>query len=117
MKFQEIEKHKIIKLIEFSLEHTTFSVRQAMDASGMSKDEFSGAKYVIFQLKGVHEYPSEDQELDWPLSTEALFNYLSFLEYRDALKFSRRTFWVAIASVLLVTVSLVINILLLLAKN
>jgi hypothetical protein len=117
MKFQEIEKHKIIKLIEFALERTDFSVHQAMDASGMSEDEFSGAKYVIFQLKGVHEHPSPDEVLDWRLSAEAFFNYLSFLEYRDALKSSRRAFGVAIVSLLLATVSTVISILLLLAKN
>ncbi len=111
MKIKQIERHKFIRLIEFSLKNSSFSIQQAVEASGMTEEDFSGAKYSIFQLKGEHEHATSDKVLNWRLTAEAFFNYLSFLEYRDALKASRRAIWVAISSLLVTIIANVLTFL------
>lgn len=71
----------------------------------MTEEDFNGAKYSLFQLKGEHEHAAFDKVLPWRLKAEAFFNYLSFLEYRDALRYSRRAFYIAIGSLLVSIIS------------
>ncbi len=82
----ELREHEYVKLIAFALETPSFSVQQACEASGLSPRRFKSAMYSIFSLRGQHERLQSDHEiLDWELSPEAYFNYLSFLEFRHSL--------------------------------
>lgn len=104
-----IEKHRFIKLIEFALQHSSFSAREAMTASGMSEREFSGAKYTLFKLKGEHESAPASETLNWHLSPQAFFQYLSFLQYRHAVRSSSRALWIAAASLAVATAGTIVS--------
>lgn len=86
MPSSELEEHEYVRLIAFALKEPRFSVQQACEASGLSPRRFKSAMYSIFSLRGQHEHLESDHEiLDWELSPEAYFNYLSFLEFRHSL--------------------------------
>jgi len=77
MKIKEIEKHKFIKIIEYALEHQSFTVEQISKTIGISQTEFNLAKFSVFHLLGQHDPVSSPHEkLPWYLSTGAFFNYL-----------------------------------------
>jgi hypothetical protein len=102
MNLNDIENYKIIKLMEFSLKDQSFSVQQACNVSGVSPDEFSGLKYSLYVLKGAHEnIESNNEILDWRLTPEAYFNYLSFIQYKHSVLTSKRAQIVAICSLLI----------------
>jgi len=103
------QKHKYIDLIEFALANRSFTVQQALDATKMSADEFSAAKYSLFHLKGMHENPDRNKVLDWTLRPEAYFHYLSFLEFRHSVRAARKAFWLAVASICIAIASAVLT--------
>jgi len=110
MNIANIEKHKFIKLIEFSLENDQFSIDQACDASGMLPREFHAIQESIYGEPFVAAI-SPAQLKEWKLSSEAFFNYLSFLEYKNAIKSSSRATWFAIGSLVISTLVGLANIL------
>ena len=102
-----VENHRYIKLVEFALANKIFSVNQACEASGLSAEEFSGAKYSLFLLKGVHENIACDNELlGWRLKPEAYFSYVSYLEFKFSLTTSRWAWWFSGLSLLVAAFSL-----------
>lgn len=102
MEIREIENHKFIKLIEYALKNESFTVTQVCEAVGMSPSEFNSAKYSIFQLKGEHEnIRSSDLNLPWQVSTKAFFDYLSFLQYRDAVKSAKKAHCTAVIAIII----------------
>ncbi|MEX2257147.1 MAG: hypothetical protein WD672_00435 [Woeseia sp.] len=109
MDIKSIKNHRYVKLVEFVLANQSFSVRQACDASGLSEDEFSGAKYSLFMLKGAHERIESSHEiLDWRLKPEAYFSYVSYLEFKHSLATSRRAWWFSVLSLLIAAASLLV---------
>jgi len=109
MNIELINNHRYSKLVEYALANKTFSVKQACDASGLSEDEFSGAKYSLFMLKGEHEcIDSADKVLSWRLKPEAYFSYVSYLEFKHSLITSHRAWWVACFSLLIAAASLLL---------
>jgi hypothetical protein len=107
MKFDQVKNHRYIKLVEFALANHKFSVRQACDASGLTEDEFSGAKFSLFMLKEINEHIESVHEiLDWRLKPEAYFSYVSYLEFKHSLATARRAWLFSAFSVLIAAASL-----------
>lgn len=112
MEIREIERHKFIKIIEYALKHESFTVEQICEAVGISQVEFNLAKSSIFHLLGQHDpVPSPHSKLPWYLSTEAFFNYLSFLEYSHAIQSAKRAHILAIVAIFLAAASMLLNFL------
>lgn len=99
MNLAEIETNKFIKIIEFALKNQKFSIEAACRECGMTIPEFNSAKYSLFMLKGEHEISNSSQDvLTWNLSPSAYFHYLSFIQYKHAVKTSNKAHWIAIFS-------------------
>jgi hypothetical protein len=109
MDLDSIKDHRYVKLVEFALANKSFSIRQACNASGLSEDEFSGAKYSLFMLKGEHEHIASSHEiLDWRLKPEAYFSYVSYAEFKHSLTTSRWAWWFSGISLFIAAASLLI---------
>lgn len=110
MEIKKIEQHKFIRIIKYALDHESFTIDQICKDIGISQIEFNLAKYSMFHLLGEHEaLPSPDLKLPWYLSSEAFFNYLSFLQYRDAIKWAQRALVVAIIAIFLSAASILLK--------
>ena len=102
--------HEYVRIIEYSLQNPSFSIQQACEASGLSPRRFRGAMYSIFSLRGKHEQLTSDHEVvDWELSPDAYFNYLSFLEYQHSLQTAARARRTAAAAVVISIAGIVIS--------
>lgn len=114
MKVDAIEKHKYIKLLEFSLENRNFTKVQACNASGLSQSDFDFIKGQIFSLSAAQEsFVSANENHEWKLSPQAFFNYLQFQEFKHAVNTAETSKKIAIASIaisgLLAVASLVVS--------
>ena len=97
-----MDVHPYIKLIEFALKDANFSIEQACSATKIGLTEFQKAQDQIFlmdeHLRESSRYPN--MLLEWKLSPPALFGYIQYQAYRDAVESARkadkRAFWALI---------------------
>jgi hypothetical protein len=102
MDFSELDQHKYIKLIEFSLKHSTFTKSDACETSKLSSQEFDFVKRNIFVLSAAQEQSIHSREpQEWKLSPQVFFNYLQFLEFKHAVKTANRAQWTAVAAIVI----------------
>lgn len=98
LKLSEIENNSFVRLIEFVLMNKSFNVNQACQASGLSNSEFRQIRHAIFE--NSHLNINNDAEIfKWHLSPNAYFHYLTFIQYKHAVKTSNRAHVIAIISV------------------
>lgn len=94
-----MEVHPYIKLIQFAIENRSFTVEQACMAAHISREEFMFVRHDLFVLSGAQLGPvfSQQQVMDWKVSPQALFGYIQYQAYRDAVesarKADRRAIW------------------------
>ncbi|WP_369983840.1 hypothetical protein [Thalassolituus sp.] len=83
-----MEVHPYIKLIKFAIENRSFTVEQACMAAHISREEFMFVRHELFVLSGAQQEPviSHQQVMDWKVSPQALFGYIQYQAYRDAVE-------------------------------
>lgn len=97
-----MDVHPYIKLIQFAIENRSFTVEQACMAAHISREEFMFVRHELFVLSGAQQGPviSQQQVMDWKISTQALFGYIQYQAHRDAVesasKANNRAFWALI---------------------
>lgn len=97
-----MEVHPYIKLIQFAIENRSFTVEQARMAAHLSHEEFMFVRHDLFVLSGAQLDPviHEQQVMEWKVSPQALFGYIQYQAYRDAVESARkadkRAFWALI---------------------
>ena len=109
-----LSKHKYISLIEYSLEQgdAEFSASDACFETGLSEREFNFIRASIFILNGYQEVPTFDTKKphQWILRPEAYFSYLQYLEFGHSIEYSRKSYWIAVAAILVAIISVGISI-------
>jgi len=101
LNISELHEHPYIKLIEYALRNSSFTINQVCNAIGMSSTQFKFARDVIFILNAEQVRPdvNENQIMDWQLSTQAFFYYLQYREFKFAIESaddSKKYAWIAI---------------------
>ena len=106
LKLSEIENNSFVRLIEFALMNKSFNVNQACQASGLSNSEFHQIRHTIFE--NSHPNINNDAQMfQWYLSPNAYFHYLTYIQYKHAVKTSNRAHIIAIISV---AISIIVGI-------
>lgn len=87
-----IEKHPYIRLIEYAMEKKEFSIGDACQATGLSREEFMFARGDLFILSAAQEEAviSETLVLSWKINPQALFNYIQYQSFQHAVDSSHR---------------------------
>lgn len=87
-----MDVHPYIKLIQFAIENRSFTVEQARMAAHLSHEEFMFVRHDLFVLSGPQLDPviPEQQVMEWKVSPQALFGYIQFQAYRDAVESARK---------------------------
>lgn len=87
MNLDELNEQRIVKLIAFSIGKRSFTAAEAMSETGMGLSEFLAVGRRIYtNLDDInHDFPVH-QVLDWYLSPEALFSYMSLKEYEHSVR-------------------------------
>ena len=87
-----MDVHPYIKLIEFALKESNFSIEQACSATNIRLTEFQKAQDQIFlmdePLRESSRYPN--MLLEWKVSPQALFGYIQYQAHRDAVESARK---------------------------
>lgn len=110
MNIESIENQKLVKLLKFAIEERNFSANQAVSQCNMGISEFYDIWESIFIKTPAFENGFDcSRSYDWILKPEALFSYMNFLEYRDSLTNARRAYWVAIASIVISTATVLLS--------
>ncbi len=82
-----VDQHKIINLIEFVMTCQSFSIRQALNASGMSIEEFSKVRRTVFcldnSLNNLNYLNYLDEKRTWQLSVDAVNCYREYLDMEE----------------------------------
>lgn len=83
----ELNEQRIVKLIAFSIGKRSFTAADAMNATGMGLSELLAVgKRIYTNGEDIsHDMPIH-QVLDWHLSPEALFSYMSLKEFEHSVK-------------------------------
>ena len=97
-----MDVHPYIKLIEFALNESNFSVEQACSATKIGLTDFQKVQEQIFlvdeHLRDKSRYPN--MLLEWKVKPEALFGYIQYQAHQDAVESARkadkRAFWALI---------------------
>ncbi len=96
------DPHRYVQLIAYTLRNPSFKSADACAACGISEREF---RFVAGSIYSLNEYqvqkgrPDEIQE--WMLRPEAYFSYLQYLEFRHAIKASRRATLLALVAIVI----------------
>ncbi|GAA6145535.1 hypothetical protein [Thalassolituus maritimus] len=87
-----MDVHPYIKLIEFALNNRSFTIEQARMAAHLSHEEFMFVRHDLFVLSGAQtdSVIPEQQVMEWKVSPQALFGYIQFQAYRDAVESARK---------------------------
>ncbi|MGV6818412.1 MAG: hypothetical protein ACWA44_14235 [Thiotrichales bacterium] len=102
MHITALEQHRVIKLIRFSLDNRSFSAAEALNQTGMGMSEFVAVANEIYcEGKDIDHSLNLNEVLSWNLTPESLFQYMSFLEYKDSLETAKRATVIAIASIVI----------------
>lgn len=109
-RFGEPEKHKYVRLIEFTLKNPIFAPEKACAECGLTAKEFQFISRSIYSLSAAQDQmirPREEQE--WVLLPEAYFSHLQFLEFRHAVKVANVSYWLSIAAVIVTIVGVAVT--------
>lgn len=102
MSLNTLEQHRIIKLIEYSIDKQSFSTSEALNYTGMGLTEYiKVASQIYCEGKEINHTINMGEIMNWHLTPEALFQYMSFLEYRDSLKSAKQARVIAIISIII----------------
>lgn len=100
MKLEDLNNQRVVKLIAFSIGKQSFSAAEAMSATGMGLTEFLVLARRIY-LNGAdvgHDLPMH-QTMEWHLSPEAFFSYMSLKEFEHSVKSAVEAKKLAIAAI------------------
>lgn len=99
----ELDRHRYIALIEFSLRNAEFSAEEAREACGLNEREFDLISASIFSLDTNQSQAGFDhkRKTTWLLRPETYFSYLQYLEFRHAIETSKRAYWLSVAAIVL----------------
>jgi len=102
MSVTALEQNRVIQLVKYSLENRSFSVAEALNHTGMGMAEFVAVANKIYCGGEEIDHSLNMHEiLSWNLTPESLFQYMSFLEYKDSLKSSKRATIIAVISIVI----------------
>jgi hypothetical protein len=103
--------HRYIKFLDYVVEQkSSFSLDPGFLLANMSESEFELIRDAIFYRENLPESISvRHQSLYWTLKPEALFGYLTFKQYQQAVDSSKRAMYFASASLVVAIVGLAIN--------
>ena len=95
-------KDRTIKLIAFSIGKRSFSVSDALNASGMGLSEFLAIGPTIYSQDAdiSHKMDIHDAR-DWFLKPEALFGYMGLIEFEHSVKSASQAQKIAIVSIII----------------
>jgi hypothetical protein len=104
--------HRYIKLLDYVVEEdSSFHLDPALLSANMSEAEFELIRDSIFYRENLPDSISlRNQVLSWTLKPEALFGYLTYKQYQQAVKSSKRAMYFASASLLVAVAGLAISI-------
>jgi len=82
-----MDVHPYIKLIEYALGNKSFSIEQACAATKFPLMDFQRVQEQIFLLDEHQRENTQyyNLEMQWRVSPDALFGYIQFKAYQDAL--------------------------------
>lgn len=107
----EPEKHRYIRLIEYSLAHPEFKPADAAKACDLNEKEFRFIASSIYLLSALQVRDIDpDKKYDWVLNPEAYFSYLQYLEFRHAIETAKRAFWLSVAAIVITIIGVAIAI-------
>ncbi len=103
--------HKYIVLLDNVVEKSgSFALGPAMDAANITESEINLVLDAFFYTEQLPDsYSLRNQDLEWKLKPEALFGYLSYKQYEQAVTSSNRAYWLAFASFLVAAVTLAVS--------
>lgn len=100
MKPEELHKERTIKLIAFSIGKSSFTVADALNASGMGLSQFIAVgKSIYSEGTRISHAINIHEVLDWHLKPEALFGYMGLIEYEHSVKSAKEAKLIAIISI------------------
>lgn len=95
-------KDRTMKLISFSIGKRSFSVNEALNASGMGLSEFIAIGRAIYAQEADISHEMNLNEIrDWFLKPDALFGYMGLTEFEHSVKSSNQAKKIAIASIVI----------------
>lgn len=83
-----MDVHPYIRLIEYALENKSFSIEQACTATKFPLMDFQRVQEQLFLLDEHQRENTQyyNLEMQWRVRPEALFGYIQFQAYRDAVE-------------------------------
>lgn len=102
MKPEELYKDRTIKLIAFSLGKRSFTVADALNASGMGLSQFIAVGKIIYsdETEIAHDVNTHEVK-DWYLKPEALFGYMGLIEFEHSVESAKDAKIIAIISIII----------------
>ncbi|MFL1456379.1 hypothetical protein ACJO5Y_18210 [Marinobacter sp. GN3S48] len=95
-------KDRTVKLISFSIGKRSFSVSDALNASGMGLSEFLAIGPTIYSQGADISHEMNIHEVrDWFLKPDALFGYMGLTEFQHSVKSANQAKKIAIASIVI----------------
>lgn len=93
-------KDRTMMLIAFSIENQSFSIAQALSASGMGFSAFVPIGQAIYtDGSGLSHEMNLHEVRQWSLRPEALFGYMSLKEFERSVASAREAKWIALSSI------------------
>ena len=88
-----MNKHGYIELIEYAMKERNFSIEEVCNAIRLPESDFMFIRHEIFALSAAQEQPTvhKNERLEWKLSPQAIFGYIQYQAYTDAVESSRRS--------------------------
>jgi hypothetical protein len=97
---EALYKDRTMKLISFSIGKRSFTVTEAMNASGMGFSEFKAIGSTIYsQSADISPEMSMSEARDWFLKPEALFGYMGLTAFEHSVKSANHAKVIAIVSI------------------
>lgn len=88
-----MKKHGYIGLIEYAIENKNFSIEEACTALRLPVSDFMFIRHDIFVLNGNQAEATvhKNERCEWKLSPQAIFGYIQYQAYTDAVESSKRS--------------------------
>lgn len=88
-----MKKHGYIELIEYAMKERNFSIEEVCAAIKLPVSDFMFIRHEIFSLSANQENPSihKSERVEWKLSPQAIFGYIQYKSYKDAVESSKRS--------------------------
>lgn len=95
-------KDRTMRLISFSIGKRSFSVNEALNASGMGLSEFISVGRILFAQEAEISYEMNLSEVrDWHLKPDALFGYMGLIEFEHSVDSANQAKKIAIVSIVI----------------